>query len=309
MLQSLNWPLFQQRGVKIFVWREDQNHAQLSGNKLHKLQSFIEHARVNRVPTLISFGGPWSNHLYALAWAGQHYGLKTIGLVRGHPDMEITPTLQDAQHWGMELHWLDRLTYRSKNNADYLARLHDQFGPALVIPEGGSDSQVVQSFKSLNRAIRETIQPDWLFCATGTGGTLAGLVSGGWQNTRVVGIQCVAEGSATQKRIADLLTDNLQTPNWDVWVDGHLGGFAKTNQNLLHFIRWCDETLDLPLDQVYNAKVLLRVAQAAEQGCFSAGQRLLVLHTGGLQGRRGISNQLNALPARHDFSHSVQRFQ
>lgn len=263
---------------------------------MHKLRPNITFAKSHGLDTVLSFGGAYSNHLHALAWACKEAGLASIGLVRGELHNELTPTLRDCKTWGMQLLPITRKAYRNLQNtllAGGTANLLDVGLPyslietaksSLVIPEGGSNLMAIESVAQAYRPIFS--DPRYknvthAVCATGTGATLAGLYKAAPRGVKVIGIQAVAEGDATIDRIQNWLGNDVT--NLSI-VAGHLGGFAKKPCDLLEFIDDFESQHKIPLDPIYNGKVMFKLTQMAKQNYFAKTDKVLVIHTGGLQG-------------------------
>ena len=285
-------------GVQIIVFRDDLNHATISGNKLHKLAPNVELAKARKCSTILSFGGPYPNHLHALAWACKESGLKSIGIIRGELHSSLTPTLDDCKSWGMRLIPSSRKDYREHQEIlslavePYLAselalaHLSDDAQNTLVIPEGGSNTLAIDSLSNAYREIFES--PNYqnvthAICATGTGATLAGLYKASPRTLKIVGIQAVAEQGATLQRIHRWLDE---TPSNLTIEQGHLGGFGKTPVELLKFVEKFETTFKLPLDLMYNGKAMLKISRMIDAGYFKKTDKVLFINTGGLQGKR-----------------------
>lgn len=284
--------------AQVSFYRDDLNHPTVSGNKLHKLAPNLTLAKERECQTILSFGGPYSNHLHALAWACKQQGLASVGLIRGELHEKLTPTLNDCQTWGMRLIPIQRKEYRALQETmlekggtclaqDLLSASIVQVPDnTFVIPEGGSNLMAIESLANAYRPIFTQTQyqgTTHVVCATGTGATVAGLYKASAKGVKVIGVQAVAEDGATLERIQSWLGDGLI--NLSI-VPGHLGGFAKTPLELLEFIDQFQTQYNIPLDPIYNGKVLFKLAQMAKEGFFSARDKVLVLHTGGLQGKR-----------------------
>jgi len=292
--------------AQFHIYRDDLNHATISGNKLHKLTPNLQRALANQCDTVLSFGGPYSNHLHALAWACREAKLKCVGVVRGELHAQLTPTLKDCQDWGMTLLALPRKAYRNyqKQCADRPTRcLASDFqfpelmrelpapSTTFVIPEGGSNKEAISSLANAYRPLfgyPEYSQVTHAVCATGTGATLAGLRLAAPPQVKVIGIQAVAEGDATRERVNHWLHEFANTANRLQIIPGHLGGFAKAPAALTEFIEQFKRERAIPLDKVYNAKVMFQLAKLHAEGYFSAIDQVLIIHTGGLQGQRSV---------------------
>ena len=248
--------------------------------------------------TILSFGGPYSNHLHALAWACKESGLASIGIIRGELHSNLTPTLEDCKKWGMRLIPSAREDYRK-----YRELLNSQVEPCLanelsisfdlnhadktlVIPEGGSNTLAIDSLSNAYRDVFKSPLCENLthaICATGTGATLTGLYNAAPSTVKVIGIQAVAEHQATLKRIEQWLS---RTPENLTIVQGHLGGFGKQPAQLLEFIDQFDAKFNLPLDPIYNGKAMLKIVQMIDAGTLKKSDKILLINTGGLQGKR-----------------------
>ena len=288
-------------GIQIVVFRDDLNHATVSGNKLHKLTPNIELAKTQNCSTILSFGGPYSNHLHALAWACKESGLASVGVVRGELHSTLTPTLEECKTWGMRLIPSSRKHYReyqdelAQTTGPCLANelsikpFSDQFENTLVLPEGGSNAIAIESISKAYSEIFESRHCHNLshaVCATGTGATLAGLYKAAPKQLKVIGIQAVAEHDATLSRIHGWLN---QKPSSLTIEHGHLGGFGKMPSELLAFIDEFEAGFNIPLDPIYNGKAMFKVSQMIAAGSFKKTDKILFINTGGLQGKRNSS--------------------
>lgn len=275
-IQEWNDPLFSALGLQVGVKRDDLTHKYLSGNKYRKLKYLLIQAKKDGYERLITFGGAYSNHLYAFAFACKHFGFAGTVLVRGEElGPESSPTLAFAAEQGIALRFVSRTDYRDK------AALYAQYGEgALHIPEGGSHPLALPGVGELWSEIDE--QVDYLIVACGTGGTLAGLLKYAPAHTRVIGVPVLKGGDFLRKEVRELLGNGAEIT---LWLDYHFGGYAKYNQELLDFMQEMEHNHALPLEQVYTAKCLYACKDMAKKAYFPRGSRVLVLHTGGLQGR------------------------
>ena len=289
--------------IPFHFYLDDIKQAPVSGNKIYKLAPNIQFAKQKKYHHIVSFGGPYSNHLHALAWSCKEADISCVGIVRGELQKELTPTLLDCQQWGMQLMPLERGTYRAIQDdllavendclSQDLTRMHGLNIPrdSLILPEGGSNLMAVNSLAEGYRKIFNRIEYQditHVVCATGTGATVAGLCKAAPANIRVMGIQVVAEGNATYDRIKAWLCQK-ELSNLSI-IDGHLGGFAKATKELTEFIDQFESKFNIPLDHVYNGKVAFKLSQMAKEGTFTAKDKVLVIHTGGLQGKRHNKN-------------------
>ena len=272
-------------GVRLLVQREDLNHPFISGNKWWKLKYNLLEASRQNFKTILTFGGAYSNHIYATAAATRESGFKCIGVIRGEESREMNATLTFAKDQGMELYPVSRADYRSKGDPAFINSLHQLFGEFYVIPEGGSNIQGIKGCSEFAVEHLSKVPFDHLFLPVGTGGTLAGIVAGLQGNKKVSGVSVVKGGGGLATDIGKMIMDFYGTDpgNWQLLTEYHQGGYAKVTPELLSFISQMKD-LGLPLDHVYTGKLLLAVIREIEMGSFSRGSTILVVHTGGLQG-------------------------
>ena len=185
-MQKLDWPLLKKVGIEIWIRRDDLVDAQLSGNKFYKLWLNLEEAKCKGFRRLLSFGGAWSNHIHALAAAGNRFGFETIGLIRGEAHQQLNPCLTDAKAWGMQLHYLTRDEYALRYNPDFQADLAKRY-EAMIIPEGGANIAGAAGMQRLGKWLQENYDQQFtgICLASGTGTSLAGLAAGVDQSTPV----------------------------------------------------------------------------------------------------------------------------
>jgi 1-aminocyclopropane-1-carboxylate deaminase len=286
-LQEVRHPLVEQFGVQLWVLRTDLSHQEVSGNKWFKLKYNVEAAVKQDFSTLLTFGGAYSNHIYATAAAAKVYGLDSIGVIRGEEPKVWSNTLKFAQEAGMQLHFISRETYKLKTEPDFLQSLPDQFGKVYLIPEGGSNALAVKGTAEITPYIN--IPYTHVCCAAGTGGTLAGIVASvQGRNIEVIGFPALKNGGFLKEDIAQLLHEyngeNLPE-SFSLQTDYHFGGYAKTTPELIEFIKAFEADFEIPLEQVYTGKMMYGILELIAQGYFPKGSTIVAVHTGGLQGR------------------------
>lgn len=280
---SLTTPETAQAGVSLVIKREDLNHPFVSGNKWWKLKYNLEDALQQKHRTLLTFGGAYSNHIYATAAAAHELGLRSIGVIRGEETRPLNPTLSFAKSKGMELHYVSREAYRKRNEDEFTQFLHSRLGAFYLIPEGGTNSLAVKGVAALAQQLSHETAFDYVCLPVGTGGTMAGL-SLALPEKQVVGFAALKGG--------DFLFDEVSAfsnhCNYQIETAFHFGGYGKATQELLWFIRQFSETHHIPLDPVYTGKAMFGVLEKIKEGFFRRGTTILFLHTGGLQGRAGF---------------------
>jgi 1-aminocyclopropane-1-carboxylate deaminase len=299
LLTKINDAVLEQYQVELWIKRDDALHPIISGNKWRKLKYILHHALELGSETLISMGGAYSNHLHTLAYIGKLLNLKTIGLIRGEAPNTLTPTLQDMQDWGMELRFVSRSDYRQLRHYKHWQALPDLQPKQYWLPEGGAQALALQGVAELVQEIE--IDFDVLCVPCGTGTTLAGLVTAVAPNVSVLGFAAVKNAGFLNDDVQALLPRPYH--NWQINLDYHLGGFAKTNAKLLAFITNFTARTGIALEPVYTGKMLYGLYDLIQQRAFSPQQRIIALHTGGLQGNRGfytISDNHSNPGVRHD---------
>lgn len=281
-VQTLHHPLFDKHHLQVFIKREDLNHPYVSGNKWWKLKFNLEEAKKTGHHTLLTFGGAHSNHIYASAAAAKEVGLKAIGIIRGEElTIQDNATLRFANEQGMHLHFVSREDYRKKAEPAYLQSLIKQFGQAYSIPEGGTNELAVRGVEAFALQLKKEVDFDYLCCAVGTGGTLAGLIKA-LPDKKLIGFSSL-KGSFLEAEVKKLV--QTEKTNWSINNDYHFGGYARYDTALMDFILKAEKDFNIPLEQVYTGKMFFGVLDLIEKKYFPAGSKIMLLHTGGLQGR------------------------
>ena len=277
--------LLDDAGVQLLCKREDLNHPAISGNKWWKLKYNLEEAARREKKTLLTFGGAYSNHIYATAAASHETGFKSVGIIRGEETLPLNKTLAFAQHCGMQLHYISRTQYREKDNPAFIQELHNKFGDFYLIPEGGTNEFAVKGCAEFGKQLLEEIDFDYLCLPVGTGGTIAGIIAGLEGKKEVIGFPVLKGGDFLKDEIEKLLQKYSNTPygNWHLDASYHHGGYAKATPALLDFVKLMNDKHNLPLDAVYTGKLLWAVMDYVRQGKFRRGSTVLAVHTGGLQ--------------------------
>ena len=301
-LQPISFAWSQHAGVELAVLRMDLLDAQISGNKWFKLRPHLLRAQSRGAVGLISLGGAHSNHLHALAAAGQRFGFATVGLLRG--ECQPTPTVLDLQAFGMQLHWLGYGGYRARYKADFAAQWEQRYPGFKLIPEGGGGQAGASGFAAIPAMISAQLAPlgwsdyDASWLAVGTGTTLAGLVLAEAGRHPVYGARVVPAGHGAETQIRQLLQQAGSADSGYRLLDASHGGYARVDSPLAAFMDEMDQDKRLPLEACYTAKALLALRYRVEAGYFAAGTRLIFIHTGGMQGRRAQQALLDSARVR-----------
>lgn len=268
------------RGITIFVKREDLLHEEVSGNKFRKLKYNILKAQELGYSKLLTFGGAYSNHIAATAAAGRICEVETIGIIRGEElenNYTGNSTLTKAVEDGMTLGFLTRTDYRNKGEVGIINRLKAKYGDFYLVPEGGTNEEAIKGTEEILKEGDETF--DYICTAVGTGGTIAGIINSSHPNQTILGFPAL-KGSFLYEDIRKFVTNN----NWDLVLDYHFGGYAKYNEELLSFLRELYKQTGVLFDPIYNGKMIYGVLEEIKKGRFKDNSRILVIHTGGLQG-------------------------
>jgi 1-aminocyclopropane-1-carboxylate deaminase len=296
-LEHLHLGWLTKADIDVAILRLDLIDPLISGNKWFKLIDHLKAADLMHAKGIISLGGAHSNHLHALAAAGKRFDFATVGLLRGHP--QETPTVKDLQAFGMQLHWLGYGGYRARHEPGFWEPWQERYPTLHPVPEGGGGlpgargcvQLKAQVDSQLNRLGWSDYDGWWLACGTGT--TLAGLVLAEAGGHSVYGALAVPDdhGVAQQVvRIVEQAQAQANTPAYEL-LDASRGGFARVDPLLLEFIEQTEQASGVPLEPLYTGKALLALKQHVEAGKFARGTRLIFVHTGGLQGRRGFNPQ------------------
>jgi 1-aminocyclopropane-1-carboxylate deaminase len=284
-------PAVVKAGVRLLIKREDLNHPSVSGNKWWKLKYNLEAAAKEEHRTILTFGGAYSNHIYATAAAAASLGLKTIGIIRGEQTDPLNSTLVFAQEQGMQIHYVSRTEYKTKTSEGFMENLRSRFGKFYLIPEGGSNRLAVKGCAEFAVEKLSKLDFDHLLLPVGTGGTMAGIVSGLDRSKNIIGVPVLKGGDFLNRDILKMIEAHSGTSlkNWKLWTAYHGGGYAKMTSSLISFIQEMKTAYDVPLDPVYTGKLFWAVLKEVEAGSFKRGSTILVLHTGGLQGASSLN--------------------
>ncbi len=280
----------EEKRIELQVKRLDLIHDEVQGNKFFKLKYNLEKAKSEGHSTILTFGGAFSNHIYATAKAAEAEGFTAIGLIRGEPMDPLNHTLDQAEKSGMALHFIDRTSYRRKAEVDFIEDLHQKFGSFYLIPEGGTNQLAIQGSSEI---LMETDRKSTHICTSiGTGGTFAGLANSVHQNQNLLGFSSL-KGDFIHSEIQNILTQHQLNPKvaYQTFDQFHFGGYGKYNQSLIEFIWWFFETFGIILDPIYTGKMAFGIWDLIGKNYFSDGSKILMIHSGGLQGNIGFTER------------------
>lgn len=292
-VQEIEDDLLRRSGIRLFLKREDLIHKYVSGNKWRKLKYNLEDAAGSGHSTLLTFGGAYSNHIHATAAAAREAGFRSIGIIRGEETLPLNPTLEFATGCGMELEYISRENYRNRDEPELIESLKRKFGKFYLLPEGGTN---LLALKGCAEIIDEIdMEYDMICVSVGTGGTLAGIISGLKGRKKAIGYSML-KGDFLREEVKKLVRINqCDYFNWDICTDYHFGGYAKFDLSLIEFINRFRRSTGIALDPVYTGKMMYGIYKMIEKGKFGDYENILAIHTGGLQGIAGFNQQFGDL--------------
>lgn len=285
LIQKIDLPV---SNISLYIKREDLIHPIVSGNKFRKLKYNLIQAKEESATTLLSFGGAYSNHIAALAFAGKENGFRTIGVIRGEElssQIDENPTLSFAKSCGMVFQFVSREDYRMKKESFFLESLKQKYGDFYLVPEGGTNEFAIKGCEEiLNENDSEF---DFICCGIGTGGTISGIINSALPRQKVLGFPALK---------GDFIRDDIRkfvvSDNWDLITDYHFGGFGKISADLVLFMnQFYKENLIL-LDPVYTGKMAYGLMDLIKKNYFPENSKILMIHTGGIQGIEGMNKVL-----------------
>ena len=282
--QLLQHPLLQQKHIQLWISHLDTSLPEVSGNKCLKLKYHLQQVVAENKSGILTFGGAFSNHLCAVAAACQQLGLQSSAYVRTDKLDSTNPTLAFCLRMGMQLHALDRTTYRRRSEPAFISQLQSQHPTLLIVPEGGSSEAGVRGVTELDLLNTPDGKANLITTATASGGTLAGLIERHASN--ILGIAVVKDQSLPT-RVKQLLTTDSTNKNWQINMAFTGKGYGQFDETLLQFCRDLARH-QLYVEPVYTGKALAGVFSLISSGAIAAGSRLSFFHTGGLQGLKGL---------------------
>jgi 1-aminocyclopropane-1-carboxylate deaminase len=260
----------------------------VSGNKFRKLKYNFEDYLLNDNPTVLSFGGAFSNHLAATAYAGKICNVPTIGIVRGEEwknKVERSSTMNFCQNQGMDLRFVSRAVYREKEKGSLVKELRSKTRNLAILPEGGTNQWAV---KGCEEILTEADQEfDTICCCVGTGGTIAGLINSASRKQFVLGFNAL-----NNPEVSNTILNFTKKENWRLVSNYTFGGYAKVSAELIVFMNNFYQQYQIPLDPIYTGKMLFGIFDLIKRKKWSWGKNILVIHSGGLQGIRPMNLQL-----------------
>ncbi|RLA05342.1 MAG: 1-aminocyclopropane-1-carboxylate deaminase/D-cysteine desulfhydrase [Gammaproteobacteria bacterium] len=297
-LSKLDDPWLQQFNVSVVIKRDDLIDSRISGNKFRKLKHALIRYQAGDYSGIVSFGGPWSNHLHATSAVTEKLAIPLVAIVRGEQPKSPSDTLNDIVESGANVQYVSRVLYREMRHFAEQGKLEqhpfiEPWSDYMIIPEGGCSEDALAGVAEIISEDDESF--DAIYLACGTGATLAGVSVGLGDNpsTKLVGIAALKGGNSLQENVQRLLQGQAQpyTNNWMIDKNFHFGGFAKTSPELIDFMNQLYKRTGLVTEPVYTGKTLFALYQHIEQGQFQPASKIMMIHTGGLQGLRGFKDK------------------
>jgi 1-aminocyclopropane-1-carboxylate deaminase len=283
-IQPVKSDLFSDHFITMDMLRLDEIHPVVSGNKIFKLHYFLEEAQKSLHKQIITFGGAYSNHLAAAAFACKKMGIKCMGYVRGEKPAMLSHTLQFCLENKMHLEFISRSDYKKINTQEFSEELIKKHGEHVLIPEGGFSKKGAKGATLIYNFFDQKNYTH-ICCPIGTTTTFAGIISGS-NEIKILGFSVLKNLLDINKRIAFFNIPSAK--NYAVIEDYHFGGYAKKNNELISFMNSFYDNNKIPLDFVYTGKMMFGVFDLANKNYFAPGSKILCLHTGGLQGNLSL---------------------
>jgi 1-aminocyclopropane-1-carboxylate deaminase len=282
----VDWPAA--KNQHLFIKRDDLIHPFISGNKWRKLQQQLQHFFTMPPARVVSFGGGYSNHLHALAYCCHQLSIPFTAIVRGNYQLNPSPMLLDLMHWQTDIQYVDKRIYQQRTDPTYLSELNQRYPNSVIIPEGGSQTSALAGFHGLVAELQQNY--DYILAPVASGGTLAGIIAAlaSHHRPQVLGIAALKGEGYLENLVTALLPDTHKksATNWHIIHDFHFGGYAKSNAELGAFCQTFAVQYGVAIEPVYSGKVFFALRALLAAGYFPNNSKILVLHTGGLQGAR-----------------------
>jgi 1-aminocyclopropane-1-carboxylate deaminase len=287
-IDGLDLPSLRANRLKMDVLRLDMIHPVVSGNKYFKLKYYLERANAQGFRKILTWGGAFSNHLVAAAYVANTFGFESIGIIRGEKPIHLSHTLRAAKEFGMELVFVSRTEYRQKEEPYYVEKLSRKFGNILLIPEGGAGPEGVKGAAEI-LSVADTSSYSHIICAMGTGTMTLGLARAARSNQQILAVSVLKGQEKETGTVSAQLGEFEKRSGLVICRDYHFGGYAKKNKDLIMFMNSFYEMTRLPLDFVYTAKLFYGAMDLANQKYFPEMSKILLIHSGGLQGNLSLS--------------------
>ena len=285
-INQISSPILNEKKIKFFIKRIDKIHPFISGNKWYKLKYNLHEAKKRGYDTILTFGGSYSNHISATSYACKKNNFKCIGIIRGEEPQRLNTTLKFARNNDMFLYYISREKYRLKDTLEFLDELKLKFGNFYLIPEGGDNDLAV---KGTSEILDKNDRQDYICCPVGTGGTITGLINAQLSFQNVIGFPVINNSLYIEDKVSSVVNNS----NFTFINDYKIGGYAKYNESLVNFINDFFENHNVPLDIIYTGKMIYGIFDLVYNNFFPRGSSILAIHTGGIQGNRGMIDRFD----------------
>lgn len=275
-LDKIHLPELKEKNIELEILRLDKIHPIISGNKWFKLKYHFENFYAGNYKGILTFGGAWSNHIVATAATSFQNKIKCVGIIRGEKPAQLSMTLQEAMKLKMDLKFISRELYRKKNENETLQLLKEEYPGFYIIPEGGAGEEGEKGAGKILDLVNKSSYTH-ISCAIGTATMFNGISKKINADQKLLGIP-VLKGMEKMEE-----NNSIQ-----FFYDYHFGGYAKFTNELISFINDFFKRTTIPTDIVYTAKLCYAIIDLLKQNYFSEGSKILIIHSGGLQGNKSL---------------------
>lgn len=285
LIQTITEDIFLEKEIDVDILRLDKLHPIVSGNKLFKLKYYLEEVKQKNNTGIVTLGGSHSNHLVAAAYAAKERGICSIGIVRGERPALLSKSLLDCISYGMQLEFIPR------NDFDELEinELEKKYPDKTIIPQGGYGSKGARGAKEI-LSIEDTTGYNYIVASSGTGTMAAGLINEASAYQKIILVSALKNNFSVEEEITALIDkSSLGKKNFQVLFDFHQGGYAKKNNKLLDSMNQFFTKHSIPTDFVYTGKLVSAFYELVKANFFEKKSRILLIHSGGLQGNRSLN--------------------
>ncbi|MEJ7740863.1 MAG: pyridoxal-phosphate dependent enzyme [Chitinophagaceae bacterium] len=286
-VQSLDLQAITKINVRAAVLRLDKIHPVVSGNKWFKLKYYLQDALQNNYQTVLTFGGAWSNHIIATAYACRDAGMHSIGVIRGEQSLSLSTTLQSALGYGMQLEFVDRHTFQARDKTELVKKLVNKWGRLYIIPEGGAGIPGIRGSEEILASIPYQ-KYSHIMCCIGTGTMFMGVVNSSLPTQELIGIPVLKGMGHLPEQFREFFKEPARMDQCKVLYDYHFGGYAKKTPGLIQFMNQFHQQTGIPTDFVYTAKLMFAFTDLLEKNYFTPDSHILIIHSGGLQGNTSL---------------------
>ena len=283
--QKLSLDILNDKNIDVYIKRIDLLDPLISGNKFFKLKYNILEAIRQKKKYILTFGGAYSNHIAATAYAANKFGFKSIGIIRGEKSSDLNYTLRFAKENGMKIHYASREQYRNKHTTCFINKLKNNYKSFYLIPEGGANRLAIKGTEE----ILDKENHDYICCPVGTGGTISGIINSSESPTKILGFPAMKGNNDLSINIKSWTNEK----NWCLINDYHFGGYAKITKELIDFTMDFNLNQKIPLDIIYTSKMMYGIIDLIKKDYFPKKSSILAIHTGGIQGNIGMNDRYN----------------